>query len=118
MLIRNKLQLTGNHDLAPRTYVLCHHFLTIENVFYFYAQEKYTKVVFDGGEALIEDSLKQLEMQYPRHLLRIHRNTLVNKNKILALHTLKNHQHVIELKGCSPFLAVSRRALKSVKSVL
>ena len=92
--------------------------IKIENVFYFYAQEKYTKVVFDGGEALIEDSLKQLEMQYPRHLLRIHRNTLVNKNKILALHTLKNHQHVIELKGCSPFLAVSRRALKSVKSVL
>ena len=42
--------------------------IKIENVFYFYAQEKYTKVVFDGGEALIEDSLKQLEMQYPRHL--------------------------------------------------
>ena len=90
----------------------------IESIFYFNAEEKYTKVVFDQGEALIEDSLKHLEMQYPHHLLRIHRHTLVNKNKIIALHTLKNHQHVIELQGCSAFLAVSRRALKSVKSEL
>ena len=92
--------------------------IEIESIFYFNAEEKYTKVVFDQGEALIEDSLKHLEMQYPHHLLRIHRHTLVNKNKIIALHTLKNHQHVIELQGCSAFLAVSRRALKSVKSEL
>ena len=90
----------------------------IESIFYFNAEEKYTKVVFDQGEALIEDSLKHLEMQYPHHLLRIHRHTLVNKNKIIALHTLQNHQHVIELDGCTALLAVSRRALKSVKSEL
>ena len=37
----------------------------INDVLYFSAEEKYTKMVFSGGEALLEQSLKQLELQYP-----------------------------------------------------
>lgn len=92
--------------------------IEIERVYFFSAEEKYTKMVFTGGEAFVEQSLKQLEARYPQFLLRIHRNTLVNKHKIAALHCRKNNLHVIELHGCNVFLTVSRRALKTVKNEL
>lgn len=90
----------------------------IQDVYYFYTQEKYTTMVFEGGEALIDKSLKQLEILYPAFVLRVHRNTLVNRNKILALHSLKNGSHAIELQGGVDYLPVSRRELKTVRSIL
>jgi len=90
----------------------------LDSIFYFNAQEKYTNMVFEGGEAFIEQSLKQLELLYPAQLLRIHRNTLVNKNKLLCLKTQNTGVHTIALVGCKEHLAVSRRELKSVKDIL
>ncbi|KTD98839.1 LytR/AlgR family response regulator transcription factor [Pseudoalteromonas sp. H71] len=92
--------------------------VALENIFYFNAQEKYTNMVFEGGEAFVEQSLKQLELLYPAQLLRIHRNTLVNKNKLLCLKTQRAGLHTIELAGCPEPLAVSRRELKAVKNIL
>ena len=90
----------------------------INDVLYFSAEEKYTKMIFCGGEALLEQSLKQLELQFPTHILRIHRNTLVNKQKVIALHSKANGNHMSELQGCSELLPVSRRELKLVKNSL
>lgn len=92
--------------------------IEMEGIYYFAAEEKYTKMVFKGGSALIEQSLKQLETLYPTHVLRVHRNTLVNKNKVVALHSLSSGSHAIELQNCQELLAVSRRELKTVKSTL
>ena len=92
--------------------------IEMECIYYFAAEEKYTKMVFKGGSALIEQSLKQLETLYPTHVLRVHRNTLVNKNKVVALHSLSSGSHAIELQNCQELLAVSRRELKTVKSSL
>ena len=75
-------------------------------------------MIFCGGEALLEQSLKQLELQYPTHILRIHRNTLVNKQKVIALHSKANGNHMIELQGGRELLPVSRRELKLVKNSL
>jgi two-component system response regulator AlgR len=90
----------------------------MESIYYFNAEEKYTKMVFKGGYAFIEQSLKQLEILYPACVLRIHRNTLVNKNKVVALHSQRNGGHAIELQDCEALLPVSRRELKTVKSIL
>jgi len=92
--------------------------IELERVFYFNAQEKYTNMVFEGGEALIEQSLKQLEQTYPTQLLRIHRNTLINKQKLVALHTPSSGVHFVEVAGCKEQLNVSRRELKAVKNIL
>ncbi|KPZ61966.1 DNA-binding response regulator [Pseudoalteromonas sp. S3776] len=92
--------------------------IELDLVYYFNAQEKYTNMVFEGGEALIEQSLKQLEQRFPTQLLRIHRNTLINKQRLVALHTLNSGVHSVELAGCKEQLNVSRRELKTVKSIL
>ena len=91
----------------------------MKDVFYFSAEEKYTKMVFTHGEVLIEQSLKQLEQQYPEYVLRIHRNRLINKQKLVALHTHKSGHHLVELEGLNKqLLSVSRRSIKLVKSIL
>ena len=92
--------------------------IELDLVYYFNAQEKYTNMVFEGGEALIEQSLKQLEQRFPTQLLRIHRNTLINKQRLVALHTLNSGVHSVELAGCKEQLNVSRRELKTVKNIL
>ncbi|ENN98240.1 MULTISPECIES: LytTR family DNA-binding domain-containing protein [Pseudoalteromonas] len=92
--------------------------IELDQVYYFNAQEKYTNMVFKEGEALIEQSLKQLEQRFPTQLLRIHRNTLINKQKLVALHTQSPGVHSVELAGCKEQLSVSRRELKTVKNAL
>jgi two-component system response regulator AlgR len=87
----------------------------LNDVIYLTAEDKYTHVFFKLGNAIIETSLKQLEQRYPTILLRIHRNTLVNKSKIRSLHS-QSTGHVIHLEGCDKQLPVSRRELKAVKA--
>ncbi|WP_372759992.1 LytR/AlgR family response regulator transcription factor [Pseudoalteromonas sp.] len=115
----NKVQLQ-KQQLTKISYQLAGTLKTIdlESVYYFSAEEKYTKMVFKGGTALIEQSLKQLEALYPTQLLRIHRNTLINKHQLVALHTQANGSHSVELMHCGEQLAVSRRELKTVKMAL
>ena len=89
----------------------------IEDIICCTAEQKYTRLIFDGGEALVEQSLKQLEHQYPAQLMRIHRNTLVNKNRIYSL-THDDGVHSLMLDGVSIKFVISRREVKSVKAIM
>ena len=82
---------------------------------YFVADEKYVKVVFDDGEALLETSLQQLEQKYPDKLQRIHRNTLVNWQRFDSLQSLPDGKYRLRLKGCDAELDVSRREASRLK---
>ncbi|WP_193494997.1 LytR/AlgR family response regulator transcription factor [Nitrincola alkalisediminis] len=88
--------------------------IQLSQVLFFMADEKYVRMVFEGGAALIDLSLKQLEDQYGEHLLRIHRKTLVVKKRILSLSS-QEHQHFIHLIGYDQVLDVSRRLYTKVR---
>ncbi|BDF93620.1 LytTR family DNA-binding domain-containing protein [Pseudoalteromonas haloplanktis] len=91
--------------------------VALEDVCYVMAEDKYTRLVFTDGEALLDQSLKQLEQAYPTQLLRIHRKILVNKARLIALKRVEDGSHEVVIKGsCS--LPVSRRAYKTVKEQL
>lgn len=92
--------------------------VNIENVICCIAEQKYTRVVFEGGEAIIEQSLKQLERTFPLQLLRIHRNTLVNKQHIYSLNSRQPGGHTLIMNQLEEPLSVSRRELKAVKAAL
>ena len=92
--------------------------VNIENVICCIAEQKYTRVVFEGGEAIIEQSLKQLERTFPIQLLRIHRNTLVNKQHIYSLNSRQPGGHTLIMNQLEEALSVSRRELKAVKAAL
>ena len=92
--------------------------VAIEDVCYVIAEDKHTRLVFTNGEALLDQSLKQLEQAYPIQLLRIHRKILINISRLIALKRTGDGSHVVALNDCNCLLPVSRRAYKDVKEHL
>jgi two-component system, LytTR family, response regulator AlgR len=92
--------------------------IKLSNVLYFSADSKYVRMVFAEGEALLEQTLSQLQQRYPQQLVRIHRSTLINKHYFSALRAAADGKHYIELTGLDTRLEVSRRALSQVKQAL
>lgn len=81
--------------------------LHVDDVYFFEADSKYTRVVGEGCDGLIRHSLRQLSDRLePGLYLQTHRSTLVNRRYIRAVH---RHGEVmeIELKVDLPRLKVS-----------
>lgn len=92
--------------------------IRFEKVQYFMAEDKVVKMVFDGGEAIMESSLKQLEAQYTDLVLRIHRNTLVNANRLNVLIQDPHKGSHILISQSEVALQVSRRHATKVRAWL
>ena len=89
--------------------------IRFDKVQYFMAEDKVVKMVFDGGEAIVEQSLKELEVAYDHLLMRIHRNTLVNWARIKSITVNSNQQPLLYLENLSAPLSISRRNYSKVK---
>lgn len=91
--------------------------LKLKDVLFFSAEDKYVRMVYKGGEAIIEQSLVQLLQQFPQQLLRIHRSTLINKTHLDRLVSV-NNKHWVRLHGCDERLEVSRREVANIRSCI
>jgi two-component system response regulator AlgR len=89
----------------------------VSDILYFSADQKYVSLHHDGGELLIDESLKQLEEEFDQQFLRIHRSTLVAVSRIRALETT-DLGVVLHLTGLDKPLPVSRRHVAGVKRFL
>ncbi len=93
--------------------------IPVEDVRYFHADQKYTRVCYAGGEHLIDDSLKQLEQEFGDDFVRIHRSALVAVSQIAALKKADDGEVSISLRGDGPpeedRLTISRRHLAEVR---
>ena len=75
----------------------------------FIADQKYTTVRHEGGEDLIEDSLRLLEDEFSGSFVRIHRSALVSTRHLERIDRDPDGQYFVHLKGLPDRLAVSRR---------
>ncbi|KAB7622700.1 LytR/AlgR family response regulator transcription factor [Alkalilimnicola sp. S0819] len=91
--------------------------LPLHQVRYLQAEHKYVTVHHAGGEELIEQSLKQLEEQHPRRLLRIHRNCLVNKAWLAGMERGDGGPWAV-LRDGGERLEISRRHVAGVREFL
>lgn len=87
------------------------------DVLYFVAEDSLVRLVYSEGEAILEESLLQIEAQYPNDTLRIHRHLVVNRHRISALKKQRNG-HVVFIEGSELPLEVSRRKLSDVKAAM
>jgi DNA-binding LytR/AlgR family response regulator len=82
--------------------------ITVDEVCYFQADTKYTRVVTASAEALIRRSLKELQEQLdPSCFWTIHRSTIVNANAIAGVSRDFRGRVSVKLKARSEKLAVS-----------
>ena len=105
---------------APRRQISAHYrgklqTVNVEDVIYLQADHKYVTVRHDGGELLIDESLRSLEREFPDLFLRIHRNALVARVQLRGLEKRADGVSFVRLRDCSETLVVSRRHLAEVR---
>ena len=105
---RNKIKLR----MAGRLRVIY-----LEDVIYFKSEDKYTVVKHKGGVALIDESLKSLEKETGNQFIRIHRNALVARNKIMGYDKTNKSHLMIVLDKVDEQLLVSRRNESEVRKL-
>jgi two-component system, LytTR family, response regulator AlgR len=108
-------------DAAPRSHICARsgaqiRLIPLDEVLYFHADHKYVTVRHDGGEILIEESLKGLEQEFGTRFVRIHRNCLVARERISALERARDGLWLVRLHGADERLDISRRHLGSLRN--
>ncbi|MDF3983450.1 LytTR family DNA-binding domain-containing protein [Luteibacter sp. PPL201] len=92
--------------------------IALADVVYLLADEKYVEVHHAGGTHLIDDSLRQLETAHGDRLVRLHRNCLVPRQRLLGLKTLPDGRVLARLDGSEVTPEVSRRNLPAIRQLL
>jgi two-component system response regulator AlgR len=92
--------------------------IPLDRIRYFRAEQKYTTIRCDDGEALIEDSLRSLEEEFHNRFVRVHRNTLVALPHVTRLEKLPSGTVGVFLDGIPEPVEISRRCLPEVRERL
>ena len=83
--------------------------IPVEQVAYLRADEKYTLVVWEGGEALIRKTIREMADELdPAVFAQIHRSAIVNLNHVRQFAHGPNDSGEVQLKGRGDCLPVSR----------
>jgi two-component system response regulator AlgR len=92
--------------------------LTVADIRYFLAEQKYVTACSPTAQLLIPDTLKDLEQEFDQQFLRVHRNALVALEHIVRLQRNDSGTWQVVLDGVDECPAVSRRHLAQVKQRL
>lgn len=92
--------------------------IPIASIQCFIADQKYVTVRHSGGETLIDDTLKELEQEFPDRFVRVHRNALVSIAEIEAMERNNAGQFELRLKTVDYRPVVSRRHVANVRDLL
>jgi len=92
--------------------------ISVEDIHYLQAEEKYVVVHHARGEDLVEDSLKALEVEFGERFLRIHRNCLVARGQFAELRRHADGSTHVRLRDGGTELEVSRRCLPGLREAL
>jgi len=115
-----RAQLLRIPGTAPRTHLCVQRtrglqMIPIEDVLCFQADQKYVTAHHTGGEALLNEPLKDLEEEFGDRFLRIHRNALIAVAWLDSLDRDDNGTWQVRLKAEFQPLPVSRRHVGDVK---
>ena len=89
--------------------------IPLREVLFFRAEQKYVTVRHEGGEDLIDESLRQLEEEFAEQCVRVHRSLLVSVAQIAALERAADGSYTVTLRNHAEPLPVSRRQLTELK---
>jgi DNA-binding LytR/AlgR family response regulator len=86
--------------------------IPVEQIAYLRSDEKYTLVVWDGGEALIRKPIRELIDELdPEQFAQVHRSVIVNLKQVAQVVRGANETAEVHLRGRSVTLPVSRSYL-------
>jgi two-component system response regulator AlgR len=97
----------GKVVLTPISQVIC-----------LLSEDKYTTVIHEEGETVIDDSLTELEQRFPRLFFRVHRNALVSLRHLRGVERTPQGQTQALLSGTERKPEVSRRNISPLRKLL
>ncbi len=92
--------------------------VSVADIIYFQAEQKYVTVRHLGGQLLIDDPLKSLEVEFSDRFLRVHRNSLVAMQSVQGLERIPGGRYEIYFHLIDDRLEVSRRLATTVRKRL
>ncbi|MCW8918169.1 MAG: LytTR family DNA-binding domain-containing protein [Gammaproteobacteria bacterium] len=92
--------------------------LPVEEILYYQADHKYVTAHLAQREALLEESLKQLEELLGERVIRVHRNALVARSAITGLERDSHGVHYATLRDIGRGPEISRRLVAEVRRQL
>lgn len=90
----------------------------LNDVCFFQADHKYVTVRHEGGELLIDDTLRDLENEFGDLLVRVHRNALVMTDHLEGLERDVHGHYQVRMKGVEEKLDVSRRHISGLRRLV
>jgi two-component system response regulator AlgR len=117
---RAQLAALADSEHARRTHISARtrrgiELVPVDEVRYFQADQKYVTVRHGGGELLIDETLRELEVEFADVFVRIHRNALINRHFLEGLERDPQGHHRIRLRGIDERLEVSRRHVAGIR---
>ena len=92
--------------------------IPLADVKFFQAGHKYVTVRHEGGEVLIDDTLRNLEMEFGDRVVRIHRNALVLMSHLEGLERDPCGHYQVKMRGIEERLDVSRRLVSGLRRLV
>ena len=89
--------------------------IPVKDIRYFRADQKYVTVRHTRGEDLIDESLRQLEDEFAREFVRVHRSVLVAVAHVESLERTPDGGYELKLRGDELVLPVSRRQVADLR---
>lgn len=83
--------------------------IPVNEIRYFIAEQKYVTVHHSKGTDLIDESLKELGVEFADDFVRIHRNALVAERAIASIERDAEGQYKVQLRDSPDTLPISRR---------
>ena len=90
----------------------------IGEVCYFQADQKYVTVRSVHGEVIVDETLRDLEIEFADLFVRVHRNALIAKSYIEGLVKDGAVQVTIKVKTIDEQIEVSRRHLPGIRKII
>jgi len=82
------------------------------------ADQKYVTACSPDGNALLDESLREIEDEFPGEFLRVHRNALVARRHITGIVRRAGGECLITLDGVDLAPQISRRHLAEVRAIV
>ncbi len=118
-LVREPIAFNGK----MKSYICCHigknmELIPLNDIYMLRSEEKYSVIYHSGGKSIMDRSLISFEEEYSTNLLRVHRNTLVNKAYIKSLLCSGPGNYFLTVKNLNNQIRVSRRNLSAIRSFM
>jgi len=92
--------------------------IPLSEVKFFQADHKYVTVRHEGGEVLIDDTLRDLESEFGDRVVRIHRNALIMMDHLEGLERDPSGHYQVRMRGVDERLDVSRRHVSGLRRLV